>query len=290
MLVDGGNVEDGPDIIKFLKSKNIKTLDVVVATHAHEDHIGGLGAIIDNFTVNKIYCPQNEYNSLCFDEFKDAANRQSGITLCKQGDSWPVGEAKVNVLWPVNAENEETNNTSIVFTLKFENVTFLFTGDAEQKVETKIINSNYDIKADVLKVGHHGANTSSSYYFVREVMPSYAIISCGNDNVYGHPHEETVSRYLQARSIVLRTDKEGTISVFTDGTTINVNYGEGQLQTNAVTPTPSLEQTKYIGNKNSKKFHLKDCSSLPKENNSVRFKTREDAVNEGYIPCGICKP
>lgn len=290
MLVDGGNVSDAPDVISFIKSKNVKTLDVVVGTHAHEDHIGGLGAIIDNFTVNKVYCPVDNYDSTAFEEFKDAANRQCGITLSKKGDYWQIGESKINVLWPKSTNGWDTNNTSIVFTLKFGKVTYLFTGDAEHDVETSIINDGADIKADVLKVGHHGSGTSSSYYFLRTVMPSFAVISCGKDNSYGHPHQNILERYVQAQATVLRTDRGGTVCISTDGEEITVKQGDvvqTVLQENA---TPGFQPTAYIGNKNSKKFHLPSCDSLPKKENRVIFDLRQEAVNAGYSPCGACKP
>ncbi len=290
MLVDGGNVSDAPDVISFIKSKNVKTLDVVVGTHAHEDHIGGLGTIIDNFAVGLIKCPVSSYNSTAFNEFSDAAARQSGINLCKQGDSWTIGEAKINVLWPKSTNGWDTNNTSIVFTLKFGKVTYLFTGDAEHDVETSIINDGADIKADVLKVGHHGSGTSSSYYFLRTVMPSFAVISCGKDNSYGHPHQNILERYVQAQATVLRTDQGGTVCISTDGEEITVKQGDVIQTLQQENATPGFQPTAYIGNKNSKKFHLPSCNNLPKEENRKIFDSRDEAVKAGYSPCGVCKP
>lgn len=290
MLVDGGNVSDAPDVISFIKSKNIKTLDVVVGTHAHEDHIGGLGAIIDNFTVNKVYCPVDNYDSTAFNEFKDAAERQCGITLSKKGDSWQIGESKINVVWPKDTRGDDTNNTSIVFTLKFGKITYLFTGDAEHDAESRIVDSGADIKADVLKVGHHGSGTSSSYYFLRTVMPSVAVISCGKDNSYGHPHKETIDILNQAEVETYRTDNGGTVCVSTDGKEITVKQSDLMQQVQPESATPGFLSTAYIGNKNSKKFHLPSCNSLPKEENRVIFDSRDEAVKAGYSPCGVCKP
>jgi len=290
MLVDGGNVADGPDVISFIKSKKINTIDVVVATHAHEDHIGGLGAIIDNFTVNKIYSPVKDYDSVCFEEFKDASDRQCGISICKKGETFNLGSALINVVWATDSSKEDTNNTSIVFTLKFGKITYLFTGDAEHDVESRIVDSGADIKADVLKVGHHGSNTSSSYYFLRTVLPQFAVISCGKDNTYGHPHNQVTERLLQADATVLRTDKLGTILISTDGENITVKYGDVTQTVEGETATPALQPTGYIGNKNSKKFHVNGCKSLPKEENRVILDSREEAINNGYTPCGMCKP
>ena len=290
MLVDGGNVADGPDVVSFIKSKNVKKLDVVVATHAHEDHIGGLGTIIDNFTVDKIYCPVNNYDSVAFDEFKDASDRQCGIAISKKGDSWQIGQSLVNVLWPTNTQGLDTNNTSIVFTLKFGKITYLFTGDAEHDVETSIINSGANIKADVLKVGHHGSGTSSSYYFLREVLPTFAVISCGKDNSYGHPHENIIERYKQAEATVLRTDQGGTVCISTDGNEITVKQGNTEQTVQQENATPGIQQTAYVGNKNSKKLHLPSCPNLPKEENREIFDSREEAIDAGYSPCGVCQP
>ncbi len=290
MLIDGGNAHDGPDIIKFLKGKNITKLDVVVATHAHEDHVGSLSTIIDEFTVNKIYCPVNTYNSVCFNEFVDAAERQCGITLCKKGMNWNIGDARVNVFWPENAVNQTTNNTSIVLKLVFGEISFLFTGDAEHDAETAMVEAGCDLKADILKVGHHGSTTSSSYLFLRTVLPQIAIISVGEGNSYGHPEQEILDRYTQADVKVYRTDKLGTILISTDGKTIKTTYGDVTDESEKQNATPAITETSYIGNKNTKKFHYPSCSGLPKEENRVTFNTRDEAVDKGYSPCGICKP
>ncbi len=290
MLIDGGNVADGPDVVRFIKNKGISTLDVVVNTHAHEDHAGGLATIVDEFTVKKIYAPVNSYNSVCFSEFVDAAGRQCGITLCKKGMNWNIGNAKVSVFWPQDAASQDTNNTSIVLKLVYGNISYLFTGDAEQTAESAMVNAGCDLKADILKVGHHGSSTSSSYLFLRTVLPQVAIISVGEGNSYGHPEKVVLDRYAQAEIKVYRTDEVGTICVSTDGKTIKTTYNGVTDEAVKQTATPALTETYYIGNKNSKKFHYSTCTGLPKEENRVEFDSRETAINNGYSPCGICKP
>lgn len=290
MLIDGGNIDDGPSVIKFIKKLGIDTLDVVVGTHSHEDHIGGLAAIIDSFNVGTVYSPVDTYHSTCFAEFKDAADRQNGLTICTAGMAWNIDNADVSVLWPYNTEDLTTNNTSIVLKVSYGKISFLFTGDLEKAKETSLIESDADLSADILKVGHHGSETSTSYYFLRTVMPSVGIISCGKDNSYGHPHEEPLERLKQAEVSVFRTDELGTISLYTDGNTFTVSYnGFEELFQNS-TATPAITDTYYIGNKKSKKFHFSDCSGLPKKENQISFRKRGDATDAGYTPCGICNP
>lgn len=290
MLIDGGNADDGPSIISFISRLGISTIDTVVATHPHEDHIGGLSTIIDAFNVNTVYSPVDFYNSVYFRELEDAANRQCGITLCEKGFSWKLDSADVSVLWASDDE-ENTNNTSIVLKLIYKNVSFLFTGDIESDGEANILKDTPDLDANVLKVAHHGSSTSTSYYFLRSAMPQLAVISCGKDNSYGHPHKETVEKLNQADVKSVRTDEEGTVTVVSDGTqfyfyTENSNSVE---YFDYLNPTP-VAVSHYIGNKKSKKFHLPSCSGLPNEKNSIKLFSREQALAEGYSPCGTCNP
>ena len=290
MLIDAGNVEDGPDVVRYIKQLGIKVLDTVVVTHAHEDHAGGMSNVIENFTVKKVYSPVKEYDSACFRRFVDSAEKQCGVTIGKRGMEWSVGTAQVKALWPIDATDEDTNNTSMVLKLTYGDISYLFTGDLEHDAETRLVEKNDDLSADVLKVGHHGSDTSSSYLFLRTVMPQIAVISVGEGNTYGHPHKEVLERYEQAEIRVFRTDEVGTVIISTDGKTLNARYGETNEELDKVEATPGFENVTYIGNINSKKFHRDSCSGLPKQENRVIFATRQDAVSDGYTPCGICKP
>ncbi len=289
MLIDGGNVEDGPDVVRFIKKMGFDTIDTVVATHAHEDHVGGLATIIDSFKVNKIYSPTDSYSSTCFEEFVDAANRQCGITLCTRGASWSIDLATASVLWPAYTVGLEPNNTSIVIMLSYGEISFLFTGDLEKDAETQLVESGVSLDADILKVGHHGSETSTGYFFLRSVLPQVGIISCGKGNSYGHPHKEPLERLEQAEVKIYRTDQLGTITVISDGETFNIQYGETEEYFKNEHSAPAL-QVYYIGNKKSKKFHVPTCSGLPKEENRAIFYSREEAINAEYSPCGLCKP
>ena len=285
MLVDGGNAENAPLITKFIRNLGIKTIDIVIATHPHEDHIGALGTIIDNFNVGAVYSPVDTYSSVAFSEMKDAAQRQCGLSIIKAGTKLKLDTADISILWPAEIDKNNVNNTSIVFKLTYGNTAFLFTGDAESDVETKIVESGYNLTADVLKVGHHGSSTSTSYLFLRSVSPTHAIISCGKDNSYGHPHKETIEILSQAEIETYRTDMLGTITVISDGINVTV-----KTDSSPDIEATSLPENYYIGNANSKKFHLPTCGGLPQENNRKIFYSRQDAVDSGYVPCGICKP
>ena len=288
MLIDGGNGDDGVNIISFIQELGINTLDYVTATHPHEDHIGGLSAIIDAFKVSTIYSPVESYNSISFKEFKDASDRQCGITLCKKGFTWNLDSAGISVLW--SSQNEENiNNTSIVLKLTHDNVSFLFTGDVEGGAESEIVKEKNTLNANVLKIAHHGSKTSTSYLFLREVMPQIAIISCGKYNPYGHPHRETTEKLSQAEIKTYRTDELGTVKVVSDGNnyTVSANSMEETLTPQFIKPVFDVV---YIGNKNSKKFHLNSCNGLPEPENMEFFIFREQAILNGYSPCGTCKP
>lgn len=219
MLIDGGNVGDGQKIYSILTERKIETLDYVVCTHAHEDHVGGLASALTAATANTVFSPVTDYDSKAFKNF---AERVETITVPKVGDSFMFGSALVEIL-ACDPDASETNNTSIVLKVTYGETSFLFTGDAEHSVEDTILDSGYDPSANVLKVGHHGSSSSTSYRFLNEVMPQYAIISVGEDNSYGHPEDEVLSRLRDADVTVYRTDLDGDILCTSDGKQVTIS-------------------------------------------------------------------
>ena len=216
MLIDGGNKADSNVIYAILKRNNITHLDVVVGTHAHEDHIGGLPGAYQYATADKTLCPVTSYSSKAFQNFASAAKEKGGgITIPRVGDTFYLGSARVEILG-VN-EDSDPNNTSIVLRIDYGQTSFLFTGDAEREAEQKMLNRGANLSATVLKVGHHGSNSSTTYPFLREVMPAYAVISVGTGNTYGHPTENTLSRLRDADVQVFRTDRQGDVFCSSDG-------------------------------------------------------------------------
>lgn len=277
LLLDGGNVEDSRLVVRYLLEQGVEELDYVVNTHPHEDHVGGLDGVMAVFPVGAVYGTTTTYASQCYDTFLHYVDQQ-GLTVRRPepGAQLALGDATVTFLGPCRTY-AETNNTSLVLRVDFGETSFLFTGDMEQDAEADLVSSGAYLEADVLKVGHHGSSTSTSQDFLEAVHPQYGVISCGEGNSYGHPHQETLSRLEQADVQLYRTDQCGTVRITSDGTSISFRT-EHQATTEAA----------YIGNRNSKRFHLPTCTGLPEAQNRVIFANREAALQAGYTPCSRC--
>ncbi|MCY6369608.1 ComEC/Rec2 family competence protein [Clostridium ganghwense] len=223
MLIDAGNNDDSELVTTYLKKQGISNLDYVVGTHPHEDHIGGLDAVINEFNIGTIYMPKKVATTKTYkDVIKAIKNKNMKITLPKRGSTFKLGEATCTIVAPIeNKKYKDTNDYSIVIKLRYKDTSFLFTGDAEGASEKEILKGGYDIKVDVLKVGHHGSRTSTIDAFLKKVSPKYAVISCGKENKYGHPHKETIQKLKDKNIQLYRTDKSGTIIAISNGSEIN---------------------------------------------------------------------
>jgi len=297
MLIDGGNVEDSNLIYAYLQKQGIHHLDYVVCTHAHEDHVGGLSGALTAATAGKVMAPVTEYNTKAFRNFvSKAAERGCDITVPTAGQVFSLGDAQVTVVGPLKSY-EDPNDTSIVLRIVYGNTSFLFTGDMERTAETDLLNAGATLRSTLLKVGHHGSSTSTSYRFLREVAPQYGVISVGTDNEYGHPTEEVLSRLRDADVTLYRTDLQGDIICKSNGNTLTFTTAKQSGVSTNPTETDRTESDSsavteyaYIGNLNSRIFHETDCSSLPGESNRIYFTTRQEAIDAGYTPCGRCDP
>ena len=291
MLYDGGNVDDGSLVVSYLQSQGVEQLEYVFCSHAHEDHVGGLAAALAYFPAYHVYSPVTEASTKCFKDFVKYTQQQGlQVEVPAVGTTWPLGGATVTMVGPV-AQYRDTNDTSIVLRIEYGSTSFLLTGDMEKTAETDLVNSGVNLRADVLQVGHHGSSTSTGYLFLNSVLPEMAVISCGVNNKYGHPHEETLSILRDAGVDVYRTDLQGTITIGSDGQnyTVGTEHFAEDAQLNPTDPAASsTAQQAYIGNVNSKKFHLPTCANLPAEKNQVPFSSYDEAIAAGYTPCASC--
>ena len=288
MIIDGGNVGDGQKVISYLQQQGVEELEAVVCTHAHEDHVGGLPSVLAVYPTKAVYAPTKTYSSKVFDDFLYYTDQQRlEVTIPSPGDRLDLGQTRITVLGPVRSY-AETNDTSIVLRVEYGENSFLFTGDMEVAAENDMLDhwaGRMNWQADVLKVGHHGSETSTGHRFLYEVSPEYGVISVGEGNSYGHPNEAPMSRLNDAGVALFRTDYLGTVVAYADGEGIRFTWENQNASPEDVEPAqPQI----FIGNKNSKKFHAPDCGSLPKEENRVEFDAYNAAVDAGYPACSSC--
>lgn len=224
MLIDAGTNAGANDLIKDLKNRGIKTIDIAIATHPHEDHIGGMDEVLENFDVKSFYAPKVSHTTKTYENMlKAVKNEGLKIKQIKEGTKIDLGkDTEVQVYSPVKSQYEELNNYSPVMKISYGQNSFMFTGDAESLVEKEILSENKDLKADVLKLGHHGSHSSSSEEFLKAVDPSIAIVSCAKDNKYGHPHKETMSNLKKAGITVYETFRDGDITISSNGKKLDV--------------------------------------------------------------------
>lgn len=220
ILIDAGNNEDGPKLVTYLQSLNIINFDYVIGTHPHEDHIGGLDDIINNFNVENVMLPDAYTTTKTFEDVLDAIETKNlEITVPSIGDNYTFDDLKFEVMY-VGSDTSDLNNTSIVLKMLYGNTSYLFTGDATSSSEKQMLDKDIDV--DVLKVGHHGSSYSTTDNFLKQVTPKYAIISVAEKNSYGHPSKSTLTRLKNNNVEIYQTSKLGTILLTSNGEDINI--------------------------------------------------------------------
>ena len=225
-LVDGGYPESGERIVSYMRQQGIKELDLLVGTHPHGDHIGGLPQVLNTFPTETVWTSQLPYTNDYVSNFTNAVTRNGAdFVQPRPGESFRLGDATIDVIGPLNLRYEEANDLSLVLMVTYGDTRVLLTGDMEEVAERELVEAGVDLKADVLKVGHHGSSSSTSYRFLRAVAPTYGVISLAAANEYGHPHRDPMSRLMDADVTIYRTDKMYDVVAFSDGETISFTCG-----------------------------------------------------------------
>lgn len=326
MLIDASEKEYADRITTYIYSCGYNSLDYVVATHPHSDHIGGMADVIGSFSVGNVILSPATHTTKTYTNMLTAIdNSGAKVTLGTAGtELFSDGDLSAVVIAPVTEDYSDLNNSSVMIMLSYCEKKFLFTGDAEEEEEYTV---TADVKCDVLKVGHHGSSTSTSGAFLTAASPEYAVISCGAGNSYGHPHTETIDKLKKAGVNIYRTDLQGDIVMTCDGKNITVNVsptaadgaqsGESKPETTkatttkvttttaSTTPEPATEEPateepaaddpisySYVLNTNTMKIHRASCSSVKQmsEENTDNTNDYDAAIAAGYVPCKRCKP
>lgn len=224
LLIDAGENNKGSVVADYLKSQDITELDYVIGTHPHSDHIGGLDTIINTFPVTTVIMPAITHNTKTFEDVLNAIEAKNlKITKPLVGNEYQIGPAQFTIIAPNSSTYDDLNDYSVGIKLTYGNTSFVFTGDAGSLSEKEMLTNGIDLSADVLKLAHHGSAYSSTADFLDAVSPTYAIISVGTDNEYGHPHPEVLQAMKDRNIKVYRTDKQGTVVFTSNGKTISVN-------------------------------------------------------------------
>lgn len=310
VLIDAGEKEYGPTICAYLEKLGVTQLDYVIATHPHSDHCGGLADVITTFECENFITTETDQQTKTWVDVLLAVDETNCNYIdAVKGNTYSFGESYFEILGPVGSDYDNYNDYSVIIKAQCGNNSFLFTGDMETKTEKELLAEGSDLKADVLKVGHHGSTTSSSETFLDAVSPTYAVITCGKGNEYGHPHIETLDKLSERGITVYRTDELSTIVAFSDKNNITFTYTNTQKVVEQATQPQNIETTandnegsnsqdsdsyeshdSYVGNKNSKKLHYPSCAGVENMNdkNKVYFDSADDALNNGYTWCQSC--
>ena len=223
MLIDTGEASEEEALKGYLHNQGIEKLDYLVLTHPDSDHIGGAASLIEEFYIETVFMSDFEKDNQTYRSLiQTLDDKQLAWSTPEVGSSFMLGSARITVLAP-NREYSDPNNASVALRVENGNNSFLFTGDAEEEAEEDILANGFSVQADVYKAGHHGSRTASGEGFVDAVSPSFAVISCGEDNSYGHPHAEPMNTFRARGMKVFRTDEQGSIIAFSDGSEITWN-------------------------------------------------------------------
>lgn len=308
MLIDAGNNSKGTAVWSYLLSQEVDALTYAIGTHPDADHIGGLDVVLYKMNCETVFLPDCVNDTQTYEELVDTIEvKNKKPVVPEQGSSYSLGKAQFQILTDTHKDyGENINNYSIAIRLTFGGTSFLFTGDAEEEAEDDMLASGLSIESDVFKAAHHGADTANTERFLTAVNPEYCVISCGQDNTYGHPRAGVLNNLRAMGVKVFRTDEQGTVVTVSDGKEITFNcepsitwksgepLGDGkEKQADKKEDGVAEQEGCYILNTNTKKFHRPGCNSADKiadKNKAETDKSREELIEEGYEPCKNCNP
>ena len=280
VLIDAGHGDGYENAsLNYLKEHSINTLDALILTHCDADHINDAKNIIYQLNVKKIYMSSRTSSSYTYMKLLNAIKeKKKKITVPKVGDTFQVGAGSIEFIG-VGEGAQNNNDSSLCMRYDDGYHRFVFTGDAAESMEKKL----NKVQCDVFQAGHHGSAYSNSDNLLSRMKASYVVVSCGKDNMYGHPHKEALQRFSRYNMVVYRTDELGTIRCVSKKNKLTFN-GKEEITT--------TQTTQYIGSKNTKKYHREDCQYVKtiSDKNNVYFSYSQDEQNHGYIPCKACNP
>lgn len=289
VLIDGGDRSEGSTVVKYLKRAGVKQIDLMVSTHPHADHIGGLDDVLQAFSVKQVLDAGIPYSSSTFEEYLELIMKKKiPFDTPETAKEYNVDGVLFKILGPKRV-HDETNDNSVVVKMIFDEFSALFTGDLEGEGEKDLILTN--LNSTLLKVGHHGSKTSTGDLFLVKVKPQLAVISVGKGNKYDHPANETLKKLNQQGISIYRTDEQGTIVVSTTGKKYWVNQESIHLTVNGNSDFHGYPDL-YVGSIKSDKYHEPNCRYAKKINSDYQiwFQTPLEAIQAEYKPCGVCKP
>lgn len=303
MLIDAGGNGKGTWIRNYLKKHDVETLDYLILTHPDADHIDGAASIISNMDIAHVIMTDVENDTRTYENMMNEISYKNITPMVPvAGDIFSLGSATVKILGPAK-RYDNTNDSSIVTLITHGENRFLFTGDCEEAAENDLVDLyGTDIKdINVYKAGHHGSKTATSDVLISCINPEYCVISCGEENVYGHPHAEVLNKLRTAGVMVFRTDEQGSIVAVSDGKEIKWNcspsqtWKAGENVSHSVTEPPAAtvppSKFTYILNTNTRKIHMPGCVSvadMKEKNKAYTNQSIDELEAEGYTKCRRC--